>query len=66
MMLPDMDGFEAIKTIKSDAAIASVPIIAVTAQAMNGDGEKVLAGGANAYIAKPVDVDKLLKVLSEF
>ena len=66
MMMPDMDGFEAIKAIKSDAAIAPIPIIAVKAQAMQGDAEKVLAGGANAYIAKPVDVDKLLKVLSEF
>jgi len=66
MMMPDMDGYEAIKAIKSDAAIVPVPIIAVTAQAMKGDEEKVLAGGADAYIAKPVDVDKLLKVLSEF
>src|SRR4051794_8610779 len=66
MMMPDMDGYEAIKTIKSDAAIASIPIIAVTAQAMKGDEEKVIAGGADAYISKPVDVDKLLRVLSEF
>ena len=66
MMMPDMDGYEVIKTIKGDAAIASIPIIAVTAQAMRGDEEKVLAWGADAYISKPVDVDKLLKVLSEF
>jgi CheY-like chemotaxis protein len=66
MMMPDMDGYEAIRTIKSDAIITSIPIIAVTAQAMKGDEEKVLAGGADAYISKPVDVDKLLKVLSEF
>src|SRR5690242_16695522 len=65
MMMPDMDGYEAIKIIKSDAAIASIPIVAVTAQAMRGDEEKVLAGGADAYISKPVDVDKLLEVLSE-
>jgi len=63
MMMPDMDGYEAIKVIKSDAAIPSVPIIAVTAQAMRGDEDKVLAGGADTYIAKPVDIDKLLKVL---
>ncbi len=66
MMMPDMDGYEAIKAIKGDAAIVSIPIIAVTAQAMSGDEEKVLAGGADAYISKLVDVDKLLKVLSEF
>jgi two-component system cell cycle response regulator DivK len=66
IMMPDMDGYEAIRTIKCDAATASIPIIAVTAQAMKGDEEKAIAGGADAYIAKPVDVDKLLKVLSDF
>lgn len=65
MMMPDMDGYEAIKRIKNDAAFAHIPVIAVTAQAMQGDEEKILAGGADAYIAKPVDVDKLLGVLSQ-
>jgi CheY-like chemotaxis protein len=65
IMMPDMDGYEAIKIIKNDVTIASVPVIAVTARAMQGDEAKVLDGGADAYISKPVDVDKLLKVLSE-
>jgi two-component system, cell cycle response regulator DivK len=66
IMMPDMDGYEAIKIIKNDVAIASVPVIAVTARAMQGDETKILHEGADAYISKPVDVDKLLKVLSEF
>jgi len=66
IMMPDMDGYEAIKIIRSDAAIAAIPVIAVTARAMQGDEAKVLNGGADAYISKPVDVDKLLKVLSQF
>lgn len=66
MMMPDMDGYEAIRIIKMDSAIAHIPIIAVTAQAMQGDEAKVLAGGADAYVSKPVDIDKLLKVLSQF
>ena len=66
MMMPDMDGYEAIKIIKNDDAIASVPVIAVTARAMQGDEEKVLAVGADAYVSKPVDVDKLLNVLSQY
>lgn len=65
IMMPEMDGFEAINTIKDDAAIAHIPVIAVTAKAMQGDEEKILAGGADAYISKPVDVDKLLQVLSQ-
>lgn len=66
IMMPDMDGYEAINIIKNDTAIACIPIIAVTAQAMQGDEAKVLASGADAYISKPVDVDKLLRVLSQF
>jgi CheY-like chemotaxis protein len=66
MMMPDMDGYEAIRVIKEDAAIAHIPVIAVTARAMQGDEEKVLAGGADGYVSKPVDVDKLLEVLSQY
>ena len=66
IMMPDMDGYEAIRLIKTDAAIAHIPVIAVTAKAMQGDEAKVLAGGADAYISKPVDIDRLLRVLSQF
>lgn len=59
MMMPDMDGYEAIKKIRSNEKIGRIPIIAVTAQAMLGDREKALAAGADNYASKPVDVDLL-------
>jgi CheY-like chemotaxis protein len=60
MMMPDMDGYEAIPRIK---AAADVPVIAVTAQAMMGDKERCLEAGADGYIAKPIDVDKLITII---
>jgi CheY-like chemotaxis protein len=65
MMMPEMDGYEAIPLIKALPQRSSVFIIAVTAQAMIGDKEKCLEAGADAYISKPVDVDKLLVILSK-
>ena len=63
MMMPDMDGYEAIPKIKEKY---DLPVIAVTAQAMVGDKEKCLMAGADDYISKPVDVDKLLRVLHTY
>jgi len=65
MMMPDMDGYEAIPLIKNDARFASIPVIAVTAQAMPGDKEKSLAAGADGYVAKPVDIDLLTTMIDE-
>ena len=65
MMMPEMDGYEAIPKIRQIKDKEHVPIIAVTAQAMHGDKEKCLAAGANDYISKPIDVDRLLSVLKE-
>ncbi|PVH25340.1 response regulator [Sphingobacterium corticibacter] len=65
MMMPDLDGYQAIRMIRSTRGFESLPIIAVTAQAMVGDREKCLAAGADDYISKPVDLDKLLHVLSK-
>lgn len=64
MMMPDMDGYEAIPLIKQLPGRKDTPIIAVTAQAMVGDREKCLAAGADGYISKPIDVDNLLQILS--
>lgn len=65
MMMPEMDGYEAINVIRSTKKIAGIPIIAVTAQAMVGDREKALAAGADNYTSKPVDVDLLTDILNE-
>lgn len=63
MMMPDMDGYEALSVIKADEALVEIPVFAVTAQAMLGDRERCLEAGADEYISKPVDVDRLLQLL---
>lgn len=60
MNLPVMDGWTAARTLKSDAATAAIPIIALTAHAMAGDREKALESGCDDYHPKPVDFSKLL------
>lgn len=66
MMMPDMDGYEAIPKIRQIQGREKLPIISVTAQAMVGDREKCILAGADGYISKPVNVDKLLDMLTEF
>jgi len=65
MMMPDMDGYEVIPLIKDIPERKSTPVISVTAQAMVGDREKCLEAGADDYISKPIDVDRLLHILSK-
>ena len=60
MNLPVMDGWTAARTLKSDAATAQIPIIALTAHAMSGDRDKALQAGCNDYHPKPVDFTQLL------
>ncbi|GAB3432536.1 response regulator [Niabella aquatica] len=66
MMMPEMDGYETIRKIRSSGRYAAIPVIAVTANAMNGDKEKCLEAGADEYIAKPIDVDKLVAVIEKW
>ena len=60
MSLPVMDGWEASRTLKADAATAKIPIIALTAHAMTSDRDKALQAGCNDYDTKPVDLPRLL------
>ncbi|TLV03051.1 hybrid sensor histidine kinase/response regulator [Dyadobacter luticola] len=63
VMMPEMDGIEATRKIREHNKWLKLPIIAVTAKAMQGDREQCMAAGANDYISKPVDIDKLLSLI---
>jgi CheY-like chemotaxis protein len=63
MNLPDVDGWEIARRLKGDPRTASLPVIAVTAHAMVGDREKVLAAGCDDYVTKPIDFTTLLQKL---
>jgi len=66
IMMPVMDGIEAIKRIRTNEKWKHIPIIALTAKAMKGDREKCLSAGANDYLSKPVDVKKLTSLVKVY
>ena len=66
MMMPDMDGYQAIREMKEHTKMKAIPVIAVTAQAMVGDRERCLHAGAVGYVSKPVNVDELLVQLNNY
>ncbi|CAH0180927.1 Polar-differentiation response regulator DivK [Pedobacter sp. Bi27] len=66
MMMPDMDGYQAIAAMKKSAKMQNIPVLAVTAQAMVGDKERCLSAGASGYVSKPINVDELLMQIENF
>jgi two-component system cell cycle response regulator DivK len=66
IQLPEVSGMEVAKWIKEDENLKHIPIIAVTAFAMNGDEEKIREGGCEAYVAKPIPVNDFLSTVKKF
>ena len=66
IQMPEMDGYTATQTIRElpDKAKASIPIVAMTANAFEEDKKKALAAGMNGHIAKPIRVDELFTILT--
>lgn len=66
IQMPEMDGYEATRLLRSNAALAQVPIIAVTSYAMVGDRERALKSGFNGYLEKPINPDTFLADINQF
>ncbi len=64
--LPDISGLEVTKRLKADETLKSIPVIAITAFAMEGDKEKMLEGGCDAYIPKPISIPIFLQTVERF
>src|SRR5262249_4639119 len=63
VQLPGIDGVEALAQLRRDERTSTIPVVALTAQAMRGDGERFLDAGFDGYLSKPVDVDELIRVV---
>jgi CheY-like chemotaxis protein len=66
IQLPDIDGVEALSRLRVDERTASIPVLALTAQAMHGDRRRFLAAGFDGYMSKPVNLVELLRVVREY
>jgi two-component system, cell cycle response regulator DivK len=66
MQLPDVSGLDVTRELKADPDLATIPVIAITAFAMKGDEERIRAGGCEAYIAKPISVQRFIEMVKIF
>ena len=66
IQLPDIDGVEALARLRADRRTASVPVLALTAQAMEGDRERFLAAGFDGYLSKPVNIAELVATVKRY
>lgn len=66
IQLPDIDGLEVAKRIRSSEKEAKTPIIAVTSYAMPGDRDKIMKAGCNGYLAKPINVDEFMTEIDRY
>ena len=66
IQLPAISGLEVTRWLKEDAALARIPVVAVTAYAMKGDEERIRQGGCEAYLAKPISVGVFLETIQRF
>jgi two-component system, cell cycle response regulator DivK len=65
IQLPGIDGIEALGRLRADERTASIPVLALTAQAMSGDRERFLVAGFDGYLSKPVDIAELIQTVKE-
>jgi two-component system cell cycle response regulator DivK len=66
IQLPEISGLDITRHLKADPELKSIPVLAVTAFAMKGDEEKILKGGCEGYIAKPISVATFLETINKF
>jgi two-component system cell cycle response regulator DivK len=66
IQLPEVSGLEVTKWLKDDPELRAIPVIAVTAFAMKGDEERILQGGCEAYLSKPISVGKFIDTVRQF
>ena len=66
IQLPEVSGLEVTQWLKDDEALREIPIVAITAFAMKGDEEKILQGGCEAYLSKPISVARFFETIDRF